>query len=318
VAYDDWSDWGDFSLWGGDTPDIGSSFDFGTASQYGGLYGGGFSPQIDAGGWGAGTPQMPIGQGSASPWIGAGLGALGPLAGLIGGLAGGGVTGQSQPQMTTQQKALQGQGTQALGGMTQFAQGTSPLQQQQAGVLGPLGQYLQQMMSGQGMQGLINTLSPMIQQAYAPFAQGLMQQATEAGRRSGFYDAPGTSPPGGAILGPGLAQLQGQQAQSLLQALLQQVPQAAMQGAGAFNQPVNQQIGAAGTQAAGYGGLMGPVGTQQSQPMGNLVGQGLASLGGGIAQGYGAVEGRNQQQANWNALLNMIANQPQRGGLSYT
>lgn len=308
MAWDDF-DFSGFSLGGGDTPDYGTSFDFGSTPSYDF---GGFDPSLQFNtpsysapmGMGAAAPG--VGGGQASPWMGAGMGALGPLAGLIGNLAGGGAGQRVMPQLTTNQKAMQGQGTQALGMMSPFAMGQSPLQQQQAGVLGALGPYLQAMMSGQGMQGLIGQLSPMIQQAYSPFVQGLMQQATEAGRKSGFYDAPGTSPVGSAILGPGMAQLQGQQAQSLLQAMLQQIPQAAMQGAGAFNQPVNQQIGAAQGMASGYGNLMGPTGTQQSQPMGPQIGQNVATALGGAAQGYLGQQQQNQQQQYQNSMLNAI------------
>lgn len=254
----------------------------------------------------AGRPTPPE---SLNPLLGAGLGALGPLAGIIGLLSGGGVTGRTSPQVSTAQKALGTQAQGSLGLLNPFISGTTPLQAQQEAILNPLSQFLSQLLTGgKQTQRLIDTLSPLITQAFSPFAQTLQKQATEAGRRAGFTDAPGSSPPGGAILGPGLAQLQGQEAQALLTALLQQIPQAATVGANAFNQPINQQIGAASNQASGLTNLFGnfPQGRTTSAPIGPALGQGVAGLLSGAAQGANAAIQQSQQQQFNNSLLNAI------------
>ena len=94
----------------------------------------------------------------------------------------------------------------------------------QQGVMAPF----QNQLYGQGA-GLLGSLATgqfppgferLIEQAFQPQMGDLYSQATEQGRRRGFYDAPATSPPGGAILGPGLANLQGQMAQAKLQSVL--------------------------------------------------------------------------------------------------
>src|SRR6185436_4370519 len=113
------------------------------------------------------------------------------------------------------------------------ATGQLPLQQMQMSLL-------QALQSGEGLPPGYQKL---IEQAFQPQLGDLYTQAAQMGQARGFHDAPATSPPGGAILGPGLANLQGQEAQAKL-GLMQSLPQS-------FNQPIATQVGAAGQQGAG-------------------------------------------------------------------
>ena len=238
----------------------------GAGSGGGGLFGG-----VGAGG-GLGTPGL--------------LGLLGGGAGLIGSLLAGGKTGSSTPIMSTPMRAAGNQSYDALQGLTQFAQGQSPLQQQQTALLNALA-------NGQATPGL----QQLIQQAYGPAWQSVAQQSIEGGRNAGFYDNPMSSPVGGAIMGPAAAQLQGQEANSLLNAMYQ-VP-------GMFQAPINAQIGAQGSQATGFSNLMGqyPYGTQQSQPLGSQVGQGVAGTLLGLGQGMTQNANQVAQQSWQNQML---------------
>jgi hypothetical protein len=158
------------------------------------------------------------------------------------------------------------------------AQGQLPLQQQQASLLGAI-------MSG---QGLAQPYAQAVERAYEPQLGSLYSQAADAGRSRGFYDAPATSPPGGAILGPGLSDLQGQIAASKLN-LMQSLP-------ALYNQPINNQ----GTFAQNYLGAAqrAPINQQQTQPIGAQIGQGIGNVIGGVAQGYGQYANQQQQMAN--------------------
>lgn len=304
----DWLDSGGFSLYG-DTPDYGTAFDFG--NTYGSDFGGGFGSGLGADSFGGGfspsydtswldsyinpapppmAPQAPISQPSAqqpaNSWLGAGLGALGPLAGLIGTLAGGGAGATTKPVVPTAAKAAINQSGQLL---SPFAQGQTPLQMQQASLLNAI-------MSG---QGLAQPYGAAIEQAFEPQLGSLYEQAANAGRRRGFYDAPATSPVGGAILGPGLANLQGQIAAAKI-AQMNALP-------GLFQQPINSQILAAGNQGDTMlrgAGLQ--VGSQQSQPFGAQLGQSAAGVLGGAAAGYNATQQANQQQQYQNSLLSAL------------
>src|SRR5215475_1172816 len=166
------------------------------------------------------VPQIPGGPSGLQMGIGGLLGAGGAGLGLIGSLL-----GNKQQGMTVPQKAIGTQAQQAASGMQPFAQGQTPLQQQQAAMLGQYSQYMNQLMGGgAGMQANINALSPLIQQAYQPFMDNAYRNATQAGQRAGFYDAAATSPAGNRIMSQAISDAQGQQAGSLLQALLQQMP----------------------------------------------------------------------------------------------
>jgi hypothetical protein len=235
----------------------------GAGSGGGGLFG--------AGG-GLGTPSL--------------LGLLGGGAGLIGSLLAGGKTGSSMPIMSTPMRAAGNQSYDALQGLTQFAQGQSPLQQQQTALLDALAR-------GQATPGL----QQLIQQAYGPAWQSVAQQSIEAGRNAGFTDNPMSSPVGGAVMGPAAAQLQGQEANSLLNAMYQ-VP-------GMFQAPINAQIGAQGSQATGFSNLMGqyPYGTQQSVPLASQVGQGAAGTLLGLGQGMQQNANQVAQQSWQNQML---------------
>jgi hypothetical protein len=236
------------------------------------------SPYSPAGAM-AGTP---YGSGSAAPGAGpnqgspfGGLGLQGLLglggagAGLLGALMGGGVQQTQMPQIGTAQKAAINQAPQ---GLTPFAQGTSPLQMQQSALLNAL------------FQGQIPPqMAQLVANAYQPQYQQAATRATDAARQAGFYDAPLSSPVGGAIMGPAAAQLQGQQANSLL-GLMQTMP-------GLYNTPIQQQIGAAGQQGNQLlsGANMG-IGQQNT---GNLPQQIGAQVGGAL-QGAGQALGQNQ------------------------
>lgn len=306
------SDWSDFSLFSGDTPDYGSSWDFGGGYDFGGSYGpdlgsydfgGGFSPSFDTS-WlntyispnlGMGSLGSPIGSigggggvggGGTNPLIGGLLGALGPAASLIGALASGGVTGASQPKIPTNAMAQLNAGANAL---SPFATGASPLQQQQASLLNAIA-------SG---QGLAQPYAQAIERAFEPQLGSLYEQATNAGRARGFYDAPATSPAGGAVLGPGLANLQGQIAAAKI-AQMNALP-------GLFQQPINTQAMAGGQWANSMlGAAQQQIGQQQSVPMGAQIGQGLSGLLGGAAAGYNATQQANQQQQFQNSLLSAL------------
>jgi len=305
-------DFGGFDLFGGDTPDFGTSFDFN-----GGGFGGGGSDlmsQFDVGplqdptagfgsfysGGSASIPQMTQPQPSGG---GGGLGSMlpgllglgGGLASMIGTIAGGGMGPKAQ--MGVPQKAALNQAYGANQQLGQFAQGQSPLQMQQASLLNALA-------SG---QGLPPGYAQLIEQAYQPQMGRLYDQAVNAGRARGFYDSPATAPPGGAILGPGLADLQGQMANSKLQ-MMMGLP-------GVFQNPINAQMGAAQQQAGGFTNLGRSYQPQQQQNIAPLLGQ---QLGAGL-QGMGQSIGQNQQQAQQQQFQNSLLQAIRQGnsGLSY-
>ncbi len=340
------SNWSDFSLFGGDTPDYGSSWDFGgrfapafdtswlssyvapppmpaytgTSDVLGsrGMYtpgsmadpsatfnagqmadpsasiasagGGGISEYLSSlfggGGGGTGVGGGSVGGGGTNPLIGGLLGALGPAVGLIGTLASGGVIGTSQPKIPTNAMAQLNAGANAL---SPFATGASPLQQQQASLLNAIA-------SG---QGLAQPYAQAIERAFEPQLGSLYEQATNAGRARGFYDAPATSPAGGAVLGPGLANLQGQIAAAKI-AQMNALP-------GLFQQPINTQAMAGGQWANSMlDAAQRQIGRQQSIPMGAQIGQDLSGLLGGAAAGYNATQQANQQQQFQNSLLSAL------------
>ena len=311
-------DFGGFSLFGGDTPDYGTSWDFGSGFDLGGGYGGsdlmsqfnlGVSPTLDTNMTGGGS----LYGGFNSPPMGAptmqqppmipGMGSMGGInslqgllgvgaagAGLLGTALGGGVTGRSTPQIPTAARAQLNQSNQAL---QPFALGQTPLQMQQASMLQALSQ-------GQIPQGYAD----LVARAYDPAYQDVARRATDAGRQAGFYDAPMSSPVGGAIVGPAAAALQGQQANSLL-SLMQSLP-------GLFNQPIATQAGAAGNQS---NNLLRAAGAQMGQtnsaPLAPQIGQ---AVGAGL-QGFGQSVGQNQQMAQQqqfqNSLLRALGGQQQ-------
>ena len=272
--------------------DPSQSFGMSTPNYGMGEYGGGTPPQAGAGSGGSGGGLFPgagpLGGLNTLPGL---LGLGGAGAGLIGSLLAGGKTGSSTPIMSTPMRAAGNQSYDALQGLTQFAQGQSPLQQQQTALLDALAR-------GQATPGL----QQLIQQAYGPAWQSVAQQSIEAGRNAGFTDNPMSSPVGGAVMGPAAAQLQGQQANSLLNAMYQ-VP-------GMFQAPINAQIGAQGSQATGFSNLMGqyPYGTQQSVPLASQVGQGAAGTLLGLGQGMTA-NANQAAQASWQNQ--MLAQQTQ-------
>lgn len=238
----------------------------------------------------------PMGLGSQSPLFSGlpGMGGLnslqgllgigGGLAGLGGLLAGGGVTGTQRPTLPPNAMAQLNQGVGALG---PAAQGALPLQQLQA-------QLLQSLAMGQ----IPPQMAALVQSAYSPAYQNAATQSIDAARKAGFFDNPLSSPVGGAIMGPAAAQLQGQQANSLL-GLMQSFPQL-------FNQPIGNQISAAGQQGnqlLSGAGLQ--TGQKQSQPLGSQIGQ---AIGGGLS-GMSQAIGQNQQ----NQMLGQIL-QRQLGG----
>ena len=300
---------GGFSLFGGDTPDFGTSFDFGGGgsdlmSQFDlgvspsfdtNLMGGGDISSLYSGG-AMGSPQMqqpqtPQGGGLGSMLPGL-LGLGGGLASIGGTLAGGGMG--PKPVMGVPQKAALNQAYGANQQLGQFAQGQSPLQQMQMSLL-------QALQSGQGLPPGYQKL---IEQAFQPQMGSLYDQATQAGRARGFYDSPATAPPGGAILGPGLADLQGQMAQAKL-GLMQSLP-------GLYQSPIQQQIGAAQGQAGGFTNLGNAYPTQQQQniapQIGQQVGAGLQGLGQSMQQN----QQMQQQQQFQNSLLQAMRPQPQQ------
>ena len=249
---------------------------------------GGTGGGAPAGGGGAGG-----GGGNASPWLGAAMGSLGPMAGLIGTLMGGGQGATTGPKPNTQQKANMGYGNQ----QAQLAAGGNlPAQQMQMSLL-------QALQSGQGLPPGYQQL---IEQAYQPQMGDLYSQAAAAGRARGFHDAPATSPVGSAILGPGLSNLQGQMAQSKL-GMMQSLP-------ALYNQPIATQ----GNFAQNYmNAAQNPATMQQTttNPMAPQIGQAVGGLISGGAQGYNAAVGQNQQQQTLDSLLKSLQTN-QTGGMS--
>jgi hypothetical protein len=237
----------------------------------------GFLPTFGGGG---GT-----GGGSASPWLAAALGTAGPLASLIGSLASGGQTGATMPKLGTAQRAQIEQANQAL---QPFGLGQTPLQMQQQSLLSAIA-------AGQIPPQITN----LVRAAYDPVMQNIWTQATEAGRRAGFHDAPATGPVGGAILGPSLARAQGQMAGDIM-GLMTSLP-------GIYNQPIATAAGAAANQsgnllrAAGLG-----TGQTTSVPLGQVVGQGLGSVLSGAAQGYGQSQAQQATQKSYEDLLRTL------------
>lgn len=309
--------WDDFSLYGGDGgSDLSSMGGF----SLGGLGAGSFSPsdynfgmpsapldtswlgQFSQGGLGAPgamvpqaqpmPQQQPQGAGSgqggfmgALPGL---LGAGGGLAGILGQLIGGGQGQTQMPKMNANARTQMEQSNQAL---APAAQGQLPLQQMQMSLL-------QALASGQGLPPAYQQL---IEQAYQPQMGSLYEQAANQGRARGFHDAPAQSPPGGAILGPGLANLQGQMAQSKL-GLMQSLP-------GMYQPAINSQIGAAGQQGQGLlnSARMG-TGQTASQPIAPMIGQ---AIGAGM-QGAGQAMQQGQQQQSMQDLINRITLSGQR------
>lgn len=297
-----------FSLFGGDTSNIGSFDPSSYASfaptqpDYSLGAGGGFDVSgINAPGTGFDTTLLGA-PGAAAPGAIGGLGSLGGLnsiqgllglgggiSGLIGALSGGGVQRTISPTIGTAQKAAIGQAGQALG---PAAQGQLPLQQMQASIL-------QALAAGQ----IPPQLAKLVATAYDPAYQDAATRSVQAGRQAGFFDAPLSSPPGGAIMGPAAAQLQGQQANTLL-GLMQSFPQL-------FNQPVSNQISAAqgqGNQLLGGANL--GIGQQASAPLGPTIGAGVGNALTGMSQAIGQA---NQQQSLNQLLQNQIQGQ---GGIS--
>ena len=148
--------------------------------------------------------------GGAGGWMGALpglLGAGGGLASVIGQMVGG---GQGPQQQRTLNNAGQGALNSANSMNAIGATGQLPAQQMQMSLL-------QALQSGQGLPPAYQQL---IEQSFQPQMGDLYTQAAQMGQKRGFHDAPATSPPGGAILGPGLANLQGQMASEKLKMMM--------------------------------------------------------------------------------------------------
>ncbi len=240
----------------------------------------------------AATPTSTL---ASAPWFNALAGAAGPFASLLGVLASGGVTGTNMPKLPTAAKAQIDQASRTL---EPLALGQTALQQQQASMLAALAQ-------GQIPQGYID----LVARAYDPAYQAVAQRATEASRQAGFYDAPLSAPPGGAIVGPAAAALQGQQANSLL-GLMQTLP-------ALYNQPIQTQVNAATNQSGNLLRAAGlQTGGQTSQPLGPAIGQGIGGLISGAAQGYSNAVNAQQQQTYQTSLLDALRNLSPQTSLS--
>jgi hypothetical protein len=100
-------------------------------------------------------------------------------------------------------------------------------------------------------------------------------------------------------MGPAAAQLQGQQANSLL-ALMQSLP-------GLYNQPIQTQAGAAGNQSnALLNAARQQTGQTQSAPLGPQIGQAIGSGLQGIGQGIGQQAQQQQQSQAQNSFLQAL------------
>lgn len=269
-------DYAGFSLGGGYQPQMQQPFSLGGGMgqpQMGGMppqgMGGTMSPQ----GGLQGQPQFSLPPAQAPQQGGAGglmgalpgiLGAGGGLASVIGQLVGGG-------QGPQQQRTLNNAGQGAMGSANSMnanaATGQLPLQQMQMSLL-------QALQSGQGLPPGYQQL---IEQAFQPQMGDLYTQAAQMGQSRGFHDAPATSPPGGAILGPGLSNLQGQMAQAKL-GLMQSLPQT-------FQAPINSQLGALGTNSQSLTNTaMMNSGSQQQQTNAPMIGNQIGSILQGAGQ----------------------------------
>jgi len=205
------------------------------------------------------------------------LGLSGGLAGLIGTLVGGGNRGTVSPVLGTAQKAQINESNQAL---QPAAAGQLPLQQQQAGLL-------QALASGQ----IPPQMAQLVANAYDPLYQQAATRSVEAARHAGFHDNPLSSPVGGSVMGPAAAQLQGQQANTLL-GLLQTFPQL-------FNQPIGNQINAANAQSGNLlrGAALG-TGQQSSAPLGPQIGAQIGGMLQGASQSIGFNDTMQRQIQN--------------------
>ena len=192
------------------------------------------------------------------------LGAGGGLASIIGQMVGG---GQGQQQQRTLNNAGQGALNSANSMNAVAGTGQLPLQQMQMSLL-------QALQSGQGLPPGYQQL---IEQAFQPQMGDLYTQAAQMGQARGFHDAPATSPPGGAILGPGLSNLQGQMAQAKL-GLMQSLPQT-------FQNPINSQLNALGGASQGLQQTaMLNSGQQSQQPIAPMIGNQIGSMMQGAGQ----------------------------------
>jgi hypothetical protein len=274
----------------------------GGAGAYGGFGGGIGQPGSFMGGFQ--SPQQGFNWGSFMTNPQNLLGLLGGISGLAGTLAGGGNRGTETPKLDDRAKAQFGAAQNANAGLQPFAQGMTPLQKQQQ-------QLLAAITSGKGLdQGYAKA----IEGAFEPQMGNLYEQASAAGRKRGFHDAPATSPAGGAILGPGLADLQGQMAQAKINMML---------GLPAlFQNPINSQIGAAQGFANSQGNLFQsyPKGVQASAPLGPQIGTDIAGFLGGVGAGIGQQQNQQQQNLFQNRLMDYMfrqQQQPQQQGYSF-
>jgi hypothetical protein len=291
----DWWDSGGYSYGDVDSFGIGSpsfgdftpSLDTSWLDTYTSPSGGGYSGGFGGGGYGGGGGGYGGGGwGSlmSNPQTLLGLG--GGIAGLIGAISGGGVKGTQKPVMDNRQIAQFEAAQRAQSGLSPFAAGTTPAQQMQM-------QLLKAISKGKGLN---QNYARAVESAFEPQMGNLYEQAAKAGRSRGFHDAPATSPPGGAIFGPGLADLQGQIAQAKL-AMMMGLP-------GLYSQPINQQLGAAQGFASGQGNLfnMYPTGSQTKAPLGPQIG---TAIGQGMI-GLGSAFGQQQQQQQQNQFQNAM------------
>jgi hypothetical protein len=203
----------------------------------------------------------------------------------------------------------EGAGTSLLSAM----QGLTPMQMQAAGQglqgqMGLLNAFNPQMMAlAQGNLPLSPQIQSLVQQAYQPQFMSAMTQATDAGRRAGFYDAPTAGGPGGNVLGQLMPQLAGQEAQSQLN-LATQLPSLVNQGVQAYNPLVNafsqagqgqSQVMSAIARNSDIGGLAG--GSMKAPPTNLLqtMNQNTPTLQGigGLMTGIGALSGNQQPYA---------------------
>lgn len=144
-----------------------------------------------------------------------------------------------------------------------------------ASLYGQGGGILNQLATGQ-VPAFMQAIDPWITQAFQSQAGDAYQQAVNAGRSRGFYDAPASSPAGGAVMGPLLQALQSQEAQAKLQAM-QWLPQQLM-----YPAMQNQATLANAMKAAGQNTV-----TQAQQPQPSM----LDAMNKGVIPTLGAVSG---------------------------
>lgn len=184
----------------------------------------------------------------------------------------------------------------------QIATGQSPLQQAQGGILGPLSGYEANLMSG-NLQ-IPPQLRQLIDDAYQGNVDQAVKQAVLGARNQGFAGGAellARAPAAGAF-GAAMHDITGQESASLLQALLQTIPQSATNAAQAFNTPVQNQTNSLNTLAGSLIGL-GQSGVGNQLDFLRAATGAPTALGSIGTSGQGGGATQNTSQSGFNQVL---------------